>query len=34
LVEANRVAVTCAPADLRARRDELISRINSQLAPA
>ncbi|MFJ1913460.1 hypothetical protein ACIOGX_16250 [Streptomyces sp. NPDC088147] len=31
LVEAHRIAVTCAPAELRSRRDELISRINLQL---
>ncbi|GAA1014434.1 hypothetical protein ACFQWA_11910 [Streptomyces thermogriseus] len=34
LVDANRIAVTCAPTDLRTRRNELISRINSQLSPA
>lgn len=34
LVEAHRVAMTCAPADLRARRDELISRMDRQLGPA
>lgn len=34
LVEAHRIAVTCAPAELRARRAELISRIDAQLGPA
>ncbi|MFE3941177.1 hypothetical protein ACFXPV_04740 [Streptomyces sp. NPDC059118] len=34
LVEAHRIAVTCAPIELRARRAELISRIDSQLGPA
>lgn len=33
LVEAHRIAVTCAPAELRARRAELISRIDGQLGP-
>jgi hypothetical protein len=33
LVEAQRIAVTCAPAELRARRTELISRIDRQLGP-
>ncbi|MEU7048754.1 hypothetical protein J3S85_10245 [Streptomyces lavenduligriseus] len=33
LVEAHRIAVTCAPAELRARRTELISRIDCQLGP-
>ncbi|MEU1788263.1 hypothetical protein ABZ553_20795 [Streptomyces sparsogenes] len=34
LVEAHRVALTCAPADLRALRDELVSRMDRQLGPA
>ncbi|MDO0927239.1 hypothetical protein QQY24_18130 [Streptomyces sp. TG1A-8] len=33
LVEAHRIAVTCAPAELRARRAELISRLDVQLGP-
>lgn len=33
LVEAHRIAVTCAPAELRDRRTELISRIDRQLGP-
>lgn len=33
LVEAHRIALTCAPAGLRARRTELISRIDCQLGP-
>lgn len=33
LVEAHRIADTCAPAELRARRTELISRIDAQLGP-
>jgi hypothetical protein len=33
LVEAHRIAVTCAPAELRNRRTELISRIDRQLGP-
>ncbi|MFF7394186.1 hypothetical protein ACFZAE_37815 [Streptomyces scabiei] len=33
LVEAHRIAVTCAPTELRARRTELISRIDCQLGP-
>ncbi|MEV7869031.1 hypothetical protein AB0P17_23715 [Streptomyces sp. NPDC088124] len=33
LVEAHRIAATCAPAELRARRTELISRIDAQLGP-
>ncbi|MEU8822321.1 hypothetical protein [Streptomyces sp. NPDC048636] len=34
LVEAHRIAVTCAPAELRAHRAELISRIDRQLTAA
>ncbi|RZE02815.1 hypothetical protein C0Q64_11085 [Streptomyces albidoflavus] len=34
LVEAHRIAVTCAPAELRARRTELISRANCQIGQA
>ncbi|MFD4724939.1 hypothetical protein ACFWNW_07625 [Streptomyces seoulensis] len=34
LVEAHRIAVTCDPAGLRTRRNDLISRIDCQLAPA
>ncbi|MCQ4201182.1 hypothetical protein M4J06_005247 [Streptomyces coelicoflavus] len=33
LVEAHRIAVTCTPTELRARRTELISRIDCQLGP-
>lgn len=33
LVEAHRIAVTCAPTELRARRAELINRIDGQLGP-
>ncbi|MFG2286782.1 hypothetical protein ACGFOU_12090 [Streptomyces sp. NPDC048595] len=34
LVEAHRIALTCAPAELRLRRAELIGRIDRQLGPA
>ncbi|MFD5033129.1 hypothetical protein ACFWM0_22320 [Streptomyces sp. NPDC058405] len=34
LVEAHRITVTCAPAELRDRRTELISRIDRQFGPA
>ncbi|WP_461005485.1 hypothetical protein [Streptomyces capparidis] len=34
LIEAHRVAATCAPGELRARRDQLITRIDQQLTPA
>ncbi|MFF9864245.1 hypothetical protein ACF1G0_02270 [Streptomyces sp. NPDC013953] len=34
LVEAHRITVTCAPDGLRARRTELIGRIDRQLGPA
>ncbi|MEU1478272.1 hypothetical protein [Streptomyces sp. NPDC005760] len=33
LVEAHRIAVTCAPTELRVCRTELISRIDCQLGP-
>ncbi|MFB6567196.1 hypothetical protein [Streptomyces noursei] len=32
LIEAHRIAFTCAPTDLRTRRDDLISRVDRQLA--
>ncbi|MFD4787046.1 hypothetical protein ACFWN1_08235 [Streptomyces sp. NPDC058459] len=34
LVEAQRIAATCDPTELRTRRNDLISRIDRQLAPA